>query len=439
MAGFHQDVLAHFARAARHTRGHSAGVLETIRATSASIEVRFPVELDDGSVRVFQAFRVEHSVHQRPVKGGIRYSTALDHDEVLALAALMTFKCALMRLPFGGGKGGVCIDPRRHSRSELERVTRRFATELARKSFLGPQVDVLAPDVGTGEQEMAWIADTYRTLYPNDLNALACVTGKPEVLGGIEGRREATGLGVALGLRAFFERREVVRAFGLEPGLGGKRVVVQGLGNVGFHAAQALAAEGARIVGVAVSDGGLHAPGGLDVNRVLQYRQDHGTLRGFDAAEFLPDAARVLELPCDILVPAALQRQIHSDNVGRVRARVIAEAANGPLTVEAEQRLLERGVLILPDLLLNAGGVAASYFEWLENLHHVSLERLKPIHVNGAEGWSMRSALRSLLESALDRMVTLRARDQLPDLRSAAYVLAIDEIAKLYESSGIFP
>jgi glutamate dehydrogenase (NAD(P)+) len=465
---FYTDVLARFDRAARLTTGHDPGLLAHIRGASAVYELRFPVQMDDGSVWVVEAFRVEHSVYRLPVKGGIRYSTAVSRDEVMALAALMTFKCALVGLPFGGGKGGVCIDPRERSRAELERVTRRFAAELARKRFLGPEVDVPAPDVGTGEREMAWIADTYRTLHPSDLNALACVTGKPLVLGGIPGRREATGLGVAIGIRECLERRELMRPLRLDPGIEGKKVVVHGLGNVGYHAARALAEAGALIVGVGVSDGGLYRPRGLDVDRVQEFRREQRTLAGFPGAEWIEDPNRVLELPCDVLVPAALERQIHAGNAARIGARVIAEAANGPITAEAEALLAERGILVLPDLFLNAGGVTVSYFEWLKNLHHVSFERMtkryeetmnrrwasalesltgKPLD-NGDRRALLQgpseldlvvSALESTLVTAFDRMLAHQAETGAPDLRTAATALAIEEIAHVFESSGIFP
>ena len=424
---FHDDVLSHFDRAARHTEGHDRGLLDHIRRASAVYEMRFPVELDDGSVRVIEAFRVEHSVHRLPVKGGVRFSPAVCRDEVLALAALMTFKCALVGLPFGGGKGGVSVNARERSAAELERITRRFASELSKKRFLGPQADVLAPDVGTGEREMAWIADTYQTLHPDDLNALACVTGKPEVLGGLRGRKEATGRGVAIAIRELLKSRG--------SSVEGKSVVIQGLGNVAVHAARTLAELGATITGLGASDGALSSKRGLDVDRVVRHREETGSLSGFDGADFIAEPERVLELPCDVLVPAALERQIHSKNAARIQARIVAEAANGPVTPEAEAILRERDVTLLPDLYVNAGGVIASYLEWLKNLHHVRHELLD----GEPELERVRASLEKTLTSTFARMLEEQKRRKLPDLRTTAYAVAIDEVAHVYESSGIFP
>lgn len=464
---FFEDVVRNFDRAAAHT-SHEAGLLEQIRCCTAVYRMRFPVRMDDDSIQVVEAYRAEHSLHRLPTKGGVRYSLGVNQDEVMALAALMTFKCALVDVPFGGGKGGIRIDPRRHSARELERITRRYATDLTKKRFLGPAVDVPAPDVGTGEREMAWIADTYKTLCEHDPNASACVTGKPIEVGGIPGRREATGLGVFFAIEQCVNNVDLMKSLGVETGVDGKSVVLQGFGNVGYYAAKALIAAGAKLVGVSVSDGGIYDPAGLAPDALIAHRRETGSVHGFGGARNLSDPAEALELPCDILVPSALENAIHVGNAERVKARIIAEAANGPITPDAEAILLKRGSLILPDLYANAGGVTVSYFEWLKNMHHVSFERMtkryeervnqyhlealekltgrrldeagREILVRGpSELELVRSALENtMIQSFADILEELNRRN-LPDLRTAAYVKSIDRIARVYRASGIFP
>jgi glutamate dehydrogenase (NAD(P)+) len=371
-------------------------------------------------------------------------------------------------VPFGGGKGGIRIDPRRHSARELERITRRYATDLTKKRFLGPAVDVPAPDVGTGEREMAWIADTYKTLCEHDPNASACVTGKPIEVGGIPGRREATGLGVFFAIEQCVNNVDLMKSLGVETGVDGKSVVLQGFGNVGYYAAKALIAAGAKLVGVSVSDGGVYDPAGLAPDALIAHRRETGSVHGFGGARNLSDPAEALELPCDILVPSALENAIHVGNAERVKARIIAEAANGPITPDAEAILLKRGSLILPDLYANAGGVTVSYFEWLKNMHHVSFERMtkryeervnqyrlealekltgrrldeagREIMVRGpSELELVRSALENTMIHAFADILEELKRRNLPDLRTAAYVKSIDRIARVYRASGIFP
>jgi glutamate dehydrogenase (NAD(P)+) len=372
-----------------------------------------------------------------------------------------------VNVPFGGAKGAVKIDPRACSPRELERVTRRYAAELLKKNFLGPALDVPAPDYGTGEREMAWIADTYRALHQGDLNAEACVTAKPLNLGGIPGRAEATGLGVFFALRRVTTDTGLMKRVGLEPGLAGKRCIVQGLGNVGSHLALALQRAGALLVGLIEIDGALVDPKGLDVSAVLEYRRQTGGISGFPSVQAMA-RDEALELDCDILVPAALQGVIHEDNAARLRARVIAEAANGPITSGADQVLRERGALVLPDIYTNAGGVTVSYFEWLKNLQHVSFERMTTrweatVNQHFAEalekltgrqldleeraelarGPSERELVHSALEHtmvvAFEAILELMQRQKLDDLRTAAYVLAVDRVASVYAASGIFP
>jgi len=464
--GFFRDVQNQFDRSAAFT-AHSAGLLEQIRACNAVYRMRFPVELDDGQIHVVEAYRAEHSHHQLPTKGGIRYSADVTQDETMALATLMTFKCALVGVPFGGAKGGVCIDPKRHSVREIERVTRRYAFELMKKNFLGPSVDVPAPDYGTSEREMAWISDTYRALRPDDLNALGCVTAKPIALGGIPGRREATGLGVYFGIRELLDDEVMIERLGLSRGIPGKSIVIQGLGNVGYHAAQAFARGGARLVALAEIEGAIFDPSGLDLDRVMEHRKQTGSIQNYPGAQNISTNA-ALELECDILVPAALQHQIVVANAGKIRAKIVAEAANAPVTTAADVLLREAGILVVPDVFLNAGGVTVSYFEWLKNLEHVSFERLitrweKTVGERFAEalerltGKSLDLTARNILahgpteqelvHSALEntQCVAYRAvrelylERRLPDLRTAAWVLAIDRVAEVYDRSGIFP
>ncbi len=457
---FYGNVNRAFDRAAALT-DHDPTLLRQIRGCNSVYHINFPVKRDDGSIEVVQAWRVEHSQHLLPTKGGIRYSMAVNRDEVMALAALMTYKCAIVDVPFGGAKGGIRISRPKYSTAELERITRRYTFELVRKNFLGPGVDVPAPDFGTGPQEMAWIVDTYSALSPESLESLACVTGKPVGQGGIRGRSEATGRGVYFGLREACDVAEDMRPLGLAPGLGGKTVVVQGLGNVGYHAAKFLQEGGAVIVGLAEYEGAIHAPGGLDVDRVVAHRRDTGSILGFPGATDLADTAAALELECDILVPAALENQIHPGNAARVRARIVAEAANGPTTAEA-------GVLVVPDVYLNAGGVTVSYFEWLKNLNHVrfgrmdkrfdeglhrlqlsALEKLtgkrlsegeaREVTRGAGEEQLVSSGLEETMVTAYREIRATRERHPGADLRTAAFVNAIDKVAATYLNRGIWP
>lgn len=465
---FWDQVTRTFNRAAAFT-GHDPALLRQIRECNSVYHVNFPVRRDDGSIEVVSAWRVEHSHHKLPTKGGIRYSLAVTQDEIMALAALMTFKCAVVDVPHGGAKGGVRISRPRYSDAELERITRRYTYEMVRKDFIGPGVDVPAPDFGTGPREMAWIADTYGALCRDKLYTLACVTGKPVGQGGIRGRTEATGRGVCFGVREACAVAEDMGALGLSPGLEGKRVVVQGLGNVGYHAAKFLEEAGAVLVGLAEYEGAVHAPRGLNLEKVMAHRRQTGSLLGFPGAESLGSSAAALELPCDILVPAALENQITRENAPRVQAKIVAEAANGPTTSEGEAILRARGVLILPDIYLNAGGVTVSYFEWLKNLSHVRFGRMEKrfdedIHkglVRALERMTQRrlaaaDAARlatgpgeeALVNSGLEETMVTAYReirstaDRLQgkaDLRTAAFVTAIDKIAVSYQQMGIWP
>ncbi len=438
------------------------GLAQVIRVNRSVYQVRFPLKIR-GEFRVFEGWRAIHSEHRLPVKGGIRYAPEVCQDEVEALAALMTFKCAVVDVPFGGAKGGLRIDPREFTREEMEVITRRFTIELDRKGYISPSQNVPAPDMGTGEREMAWMATTYRTLHPGDIDAEACVTGKPPQMGGIRGRVEATGRGVEYGLQSFFRHGDDVKAAGLDGTLDGKRVVLQGLGNVGYHAGKFLEEEdGARIVGIIERDGAIVNDGGISVEAVRQWVAENGGVKGFPDAEFVPDGASVLEHDCDILIPAALEGQITKENAPRIRARVIAEAANGPVTFEADNILRKAGKIMIPDLYLNAGGVTVSYFEWIKNLSKIRFGRMErrvvetrteatidlletmlkqQVPESLAKGMRRESDELTLVRSGLDDTMreaygqireTWRSRSDVPDLRTAAYMTAIGKVALYY-------
>ncbi|RSK49312.1 Glu/Leu/Phe/Val family dehydrogenase [Hymenobacter rigui] len=464
---FYESVLRFYDHAASFSK-LDPGIIAQIRACNSIYKVNFPVEVD-GHVQVFEGIRVQHSHHKLPSKGGIRYSVYVDEEEVMALATLMTFKCALVDVPFGGAKGGVKINPRTTPVNILERVTRRYATELIKKNLIGPGMDVPAPDYGTGSREMAWIADTYQTFKYGDTNALGCVTGKPVGQGGIRGRTEATGLGVFYGLRELLLDEPMLAKVGLSSGVAGKRIIVQGLGNVGYYAAKFCQEAGALIVGIAEREGGVFSEAGLDVEALFQHRQQTGSVLGFAGAEDVAESLDLLERECDVLIPAALENQIHEGNADRIKAKIIAEGANGPTTQAAEQILLAKGVIILPDLYLNAGGVTVSYFEWLKNLSNVRFGRMGKRAEEGAMRRLVETIERTtgktispqerqlivhgadeidLVHSGLeDTMITAyqsirKVMDDvegITDLRTAAFYSAIEKIGVSYQSLGIFP
>jgi glutamate dehydrogenase (NAD(P)+) len=448
------------------------GLVEKIRVCNATYTVRFGVRLR-GAIHTFTGYRSVHSEHMEPVKGGIRYSLAVHQDEVEALAALMTYKCALVETPFGGSKGGLCIDPTQWEPHELEQITRRFAYELIKRDLINPSQNVPAPDMGTGEREMAWIADQYKRMKTTDINGNACVTGKPLNAGGIAGRTEATGRGVQYALREFFRHPDDMKIAGLTGTLDGKRVVVQGLGNVGFHAASFLSREdGAKIIAIIERDGAIHDEAGLDVDMVHLHIRENGGVKGFPGATYEPDGAKLLEIDCDILIPAALEGVIDEGNADRIKAPLIIEAANGPVTAGANDILQKRGCVIIPDLYANAGGVTVSYFEWVKNLshirfgrmqrraeearHHVLVNELERLSKNKEVAWTLsddfkKNYLRGageleLVRSGLDD--TMRAaygamrevwhsRDAVLDLRTAGFIVSIGRIAASYQAKGL--
>ncbi|MEZ4956306.1 MAG: Glu/Leu/Phe/Val dehydrogenase [Saprospiraceae bacterium] len=471
---FYESVNDFFEKAAKYT-GLDRGILDQIKTCNAVYAIRFPVKVTNPKtkkkeVKVIEAYRVQHSHHRLPTKGGIRYSNHVNQDEVMALATLMSYKCAIVHVPFGGAKGGVKINPWEYSEEDLEKITRRYTYELLRRNFIGPSIDVPAPDYGTGSREMAWIYDTYRTLRENELDAAGCVTGKPVNMYGIQGRTEATGRGVFYGLREACNNVKDMKKLGLEPGIAGKKVVIQGLGNVGSYSASISNDEGdAVIIAVGEADGFILNEKGLNIAELIKVKQETGSIMKYgDAKKFkAEDRNKVLEVDCDILIPAALENQIHVGNVNNIKAKIIAEAANGPITSEAEKVLLKKGVLIIPDVYLNAGGVTVSYFEWLKDLSHMRFGRMdkryrqqgrentlhligdmvgrkvdKDIFAKFAKGADEIDLVRSGLEDAMINAYNITREisgKKRIDLRTAAFVNAIQLIGSDYMNMGIFP
>ena len=447
---------------------HPSGLLQQVQRCNSLYRCEFPVRRG-GHIEVVKAWRAEHSHHRLPVKGGIRYSPVVDEDEVMALAALMTYKCAIVEVPFAGAKGAVQVDPRTNDPERMERITRRYAFELARKNLIGPAVDVPAPDYGTSEREMAWIADTYQAMHPDQIDALGCVTGKPVSQAGVNGRVEATGRGLFYLLREACSDDADMRRLGLSTGLDGKRIVVQGFGKVGYWAARLLHEAGAVIVGVAEHDGAIVCHRGFDPDQVRAHLQQTGSVIGYPGAETLSRSEEALTLDCDVLVPAALENQLTGANAPDVRARIVLEGANGPTTPEADAIFRERGLLVVPDVYANAGGVVVSYFEWLKNLSHVRfgrLERRYQVHadtrllqaIESATGKQLSRAERGAIVQPIDELTVVNSgleetmvaahntvrerRDGTPgveDLRTAAYLVAIERVAQAYLERGIFP
>lgn len=468
---FRESVDLMFNRAVR-LMDLSPGLEQKIRVCNSTYTVRFGVRLR-GKMETFTGYRSVHSEHMEPVKGGIRFAMNVNQDEVEALAALMTYKCALVETPFGGSKGGLCIDPRQYDAHELELITRRFAYELIKRDLINPAQNVPAPDMGTGEREMAWIADQYARMNTTDINAKACVTGKPLNAGGIQGRVEATGRGVQYALREFFRHPEDIAKAGLTGSLDGKRVVVQGLGNVGYHAAKFLSEEdGCKITAIIERDGGLVSETGLDVEDVHQWIVKTGSIKDYPGASYAEDGAALLEHACDILIPAAMEGVINLSNADRITAPLIIEAANGPVTFGADEILRKKGTIIIPDMYANAGGVTVSYFEWVKNLSHIRFGRMQrraeearhELLVNELErlsadkglGWTMspdfkgrylrgagelelvRSGLDDTMRTAYQAMRDVwHGRNDVEDLRVAAYIVSISRVAATYQSKGL--
>jgi glutamate dehydrogenase (NAD(P)+) len=465
---FFADVCGNFDYAAQFTK-HDAGLLDQIKSCNSVYRFRFPIRRGN-SFEVIDAWRVEHSHHQSPTKGGIRYSEMVNEDEVMALAALMTYKCAIVNVPFGGAKGGIKINPKNYTVQELENITRRYTVELIKKNFIGPSIDVPAPDYGSGEREMSWIADTYATMNPGQLDAMGAVTGKPIALHGIAGRREATGRGVAIAARECVSVAEDMQKIGLTAGVSGKKVIVQGLGNVGYYSAKFMAEFGATIVGLCEFEGAIYNEDGLDVEAVFQHRKATGSILGYAGAkkEF-KNTMEGLEQPCDILIPAALENQLTIANIKNIKAKIIVEGANGPTSPEAETMFYQMGGIVVPDMYANAGGVTVSYFEWLKNLSHVAFGRINRRFeettnlnlvnmVEGITGTSLTPLQRAtivkgaseleLVNSGLeDTMIRsyheireiYKTNDKIDGMRTAALVGVINKIAVSYQNLGIWP
>jgi glutamate dehydrogenase (NAD(P)+) len=464
---FFENVERSFDKAAKFTNW-DGGVLEQIKVCNSVYQMRFPVKVND-KIEVIEAYRVQHSHHKTPCKGGIRFSMAVNQDEVMALAALMTYKCAIVNVPFGGAKGGIKIDPKKYSNYDLEKITRRYTAELIRKEFIGPGIDVPAPDYGTGAKEMAWIFDTYLAMHPGEIDAAACVTGKPLSQGGVRGRTEATGLGVFYGLREVCNMQHVMDKLGLSLGVEGKRISVQGLGNVGYHCAYFFQQAGAKIVGLAEYEGAIYNYDGLNLEEVIKHRKEKGSILNFPGAINFEKSEDALEMECDILIPAALENVIDDENAPNIKAKIIGEAANGPLTPEADEILASKGIIVVPDMYLNAGGVTVSYFEWLKNLSHVRYGRLekrftenmnhhiisqleeltgknirrdeREFIMHGADEVDLvRSGLEETMITATREIMDIwHGNNAIPDMRTAAYVCAINKVATSYAELGIFP
>ncbi|MEP7195822.1 MAG: Glu/Leu/Phe/Val dehydrogenase [Saprospiraceae bacterium] len=466
---FLDSVNRNFDRAASCTN-IPKGILAQIKACNAVYEIQFPVRIGN-EVQVIQAFRAQHSHHRLPTKGGIRYSKMVNKDEVEALAALMTYKCAIVDVPFGGAKGGVAINPWQYTEEQLEKITRRYTTELIKKNFIGPGIDVPAPDYGTGPREMAWILDTYVTFKGGDIDGAGCVTGKPVNQNGIQGRTEATGRGVYYGLRELCDTESAMSKIGLNTGLKDKTVVIQGLGNVGMYTGLIMQNEGGVIViGVAEYEGSIYKKDGISIEELLAYRKsNNNSILGFPGSTTLADRNSALELECDILVPAALENQITIENADRIKAKIIGEAANGPITSEAEDVLNNKGIIVVPDMYLNAGGVTVSYFEWLKNLSHMRFGRMEKrfdsnmysrlvATVENLSGKTISDVERAVLTHGADEVDLVRSgleetmvssfqqiwkvyvnRPEVQTLRNAAFVVALEKISNDYANLGIFP
>lgn len=445
------------------------GLLEQIKACNLVLQIRFPVRVGN-DYEVIEAYRVQHSHHRLPTKGGIRYAESVDQDEVMALAALMSYKCALVDVPFGGAKGGIKINPANYTVEQLQSITRRYTTELIKKNFIGPGIDVPAPDYGTGPREMAWILDTYVAFRHGEIDSIGCVTGKPVTQNGIRGRAEATGRGVYYGLSQCVSHADDMQKIGLTKGMAGKTMVVQGLGNVGSNTALISQSEGdVKIVGIAEREGSIYSENGIDVEKLIAFRKETGSIIGFPGTKHIGDNLAALELECDILVPAALENQITPLNADRIKAKIIAEAANGPVTADADVILQKKGIVILPDFYINAGGVTVSYFEWLKNLSHHRFGRLENrfqhnaferimekvqtmtgksltdremdlLTRGGTEIELVNSGLEDTMITAFEQIrETYQQHKGMPDYRTAAFVCSLKKIASDYISMGIFP
>ena len=439
-----------------------AKILKTCRSV---LQVKFPIKIK-GEIKIFHGWRAVHSNHRLPVKGGLRFANNVNQEEVEALASLMTFKCAVVDVPFGGAKGGLLIDPQKYDEESLEKITKKFARELIRRGYLSPARDVPAPDVGTSQREMGWILDAYKSLRPDDINHMACVTGKSVDHGGIKGRLEATGRGVCEALKEFFRHPKEVQRAGVNKELSDQNIIIQGFGNVGCNSAKALFQNGAKIIGIAEKDGGIFNDKGIDIMELEKYQLENNTILNFPTTKTIKNSADLLSYDCDILIPAALENVVSLDNVDNIKAKIICEAANGPITYRADQRLRENGKIIIPDIYANAGGVTVSYFEWIRNTSHIRMGRLNKRYeehrgeailkaieqispnklpkdminqlVYGAnEEDIISSGLEDTMRVAFQEILEMREKYNLDNYRMATYAIAVKKIEKSYLELGI--
>ena len=439
-----------------------AKILKTCRSV---LQVKFPIKIK-GEIKIFHGWRAVHSNHRLPVKGGLRFANNVNQEEVEALASLMTFKCAVVDVPFGGAKGGLLIDPQKYDEESLEKITKKFARELIRRGYLSPARDVPAPDVGTSQREMGWILDAYKSLRPDDINHMACVTGKSVDHGGIKGRLEATGRGVCEALKEFFRHSKDVQQAGVSKELSDQKIIIQGFGNVGFNSAKALFENGAKIVAIAEKEGGIFNNQGININELEQYQLEKNTILNFPNTKLIKNSKDLLSYDCDILIPAALENAISLENVDDIKAKINCEAANGPTTYRADQRLNEKGKIIIPDIYANAGGVTVSYFEWIRNISHIRMGRLNKRYeghrgeailkaiehispnklpqevinqlVHGAnEEDIIASGLEDTMRVAFQEILATKEKYNINNYRMATYAIALKKIEKSYLELGI--
>lgn len=439
---FLESIHKFYDSASRHL-GLPEGLVNQIKASDCVYHFRFPIKLDNGDIKVINAWHCEHSNHKNPLKGGIRFSNLVNEEEVIALAILMTFKCALVDVPFGGGKGGIRINTKDFSKTEMERITRRYSFELYKRNSLGPNSYVPSTDYGTTSREMSWIFDTYKTLSNSNVDSAGSVTSKNISQGGIRGRTEATGRGVYIGIRELLNDKKEMKKIGLKPGIKNKKIVVQGFGNVGYHSALFLEKAGGKVIGICEHDGSIYNANGFNSEDVKKHMRSGKSILEYKDCTKFKDPYHALYLDCDILIPAALEEQISKKNMKKINAKIIAEGANGPLTYEADQYLSKNSVLILPDLFLNSGGVIVSYFEWLKNLNHVRFGRIMGKNsttkdVDEIDFVNM--ALDDTMSVAFNSIRTKRQKSQYKiSFRESAYKVSIEKIATIYEEMGIFP
>jgi len=439
-----------------------AKILKTCRSV---LQVKFPVKIKN-QIEIFHGWRAVHSTHRLPVKGGLRFSTNVNQEEVEALASLMTFKCAVVDVPFGGAKGGLLIDPKKYDEEALEKITKKFARELIRKGYLSPARDVPAPDMGTSQREMGWILDAYKSLRPDDINHAACVTGKSTDHGGIKGRLEATGRGVCEALKEFFRHSNELTKHSIDGTLSDQTIIIQGFGNVGINSAKALYDNGARIIGVAEREGGIFSEDGIDIYQLEKYQSEKQTILNFPNTQNVKNSIDLLSYKCDILIPAALEGVITLNNADTIQAKIICEGANGPITYRANKKLLEKKKVIIPDIYANAGGVTVSYFEWIRNTSHIRMGRLNKRYeedrgeaiikaiqsisdknipknlikqlVHGAnEEDIIASGLEDTMRTSFQDMLENKEKYDLDSYRMSAYAVALKKIEKSYLELGI--